>query len=124
MAGFTSVRWPASCRNKWPASSEYARFGARSCGLAFNSGSGKGYSDYGHSDGYSGYGADNQCIAYDRYGRAYYTCNGYYGGYGYSPQRAIYYYPGYSYSQGYCYDQQRRRYNGQSLYAHRYGEGR
>ena len=24
VAGFTSVRWPASCRNKWPASSEYA----------------------------------------------------------------------------------------------------
>jgi hypothetical protein len=24
MAGFKSVRWPASCRNKWPASSEYA----------------------------------------------------------------------------------------------------
>ncbi len=24
VAGFTSERWPASCRNKWPASSEYA----------------------------------------------------------------------------------------------------
>ena len=54
-------------------------------GLGLGSGGyGNGYSDYGYSDGYSGYGADNQCIAYDRYGRAYYTCNSYYGGYGYS----------------------------------------
>jgi hypothetical protein len=92
-------------------------------GIGLGNGYGNGYSDYGYSDGYAGYGADSRCIAYDQYGRAYYTCNSYYGGYGYSPQRTIYYYPGYSYSQGYYYDQQRRRYDGQSLYAHRYGEG-
>ena len=30
MAGFKSVRWPASCRNKWPASSEYAIYTRKS----------------------------------------------------------------------------------------------
>lgn len=89
----------------------------------YGSGVSVGYgSSYGPSYGYNrsyGYGRDT-CIAYDRYGRAYYQCGygGYYGSnrYTYSPRTVVYYYPGYSYRSGYYYDNYNRRYDGRTLY--------
>lgn len=90
------------------------------------------YGEFGSSTGYqNGYGygspygqrpeyADQNCVAYDRYGRAYYTCG--YGDYdssnryNYSPDTVVYYYPGYSYRDGYYYDGENRRYDRDSLY--------
>lgn len=77
------------------------------------------YGGYGHSNRY---GYDSRCIRYDRYGRAYYVCNSYYGNYGYSPNRVVYYYPGYSYRQGYYYDRRGSRYHGRDLYNRYYGK--
>jgi len=84
-----------------------------------------GYGGYGSNIGYGiGYGGGNNCIAYDRYGRAYYQCGygNYYGSnrYTYSPRTVVYYYPGYTYRSGYYYDRSNRRYDGQTLYNRHY----
>lgn len=90
-------------------------------GSGYGSGYGGGYGGYG--SGYGGY-ANNQCLAYDRYGRAYYTCG--FGNYSasnryvYSPGTAIYHYPGYTYRDGYYYDGYNRRHDGRALYTRHY----
>ena len=88
-----------------------------------NGGYGGGYGGYGYNNyaynGYSGYGGSS-CIAYDRFGRGYYTCGygNYYGAnrYSYSPRTVVYYYPGYSYRNGYYYDRGNRRLSSRELY--------
>jgi len=81
-------------------------------------GGGYGYNNYAYN-GYSGYGGSS-CVAYDRFGRAYYTCGygNYYGSnrYSYSPRTVVYYYPGYSYRNGYYYDRTNRRLSSRELY--------
>lgn len=106
-----------------------AAFGLTGCvGLYDGFGVGVGYGNYGYGGydgynrGYGGYGYDPHCIARDRYGRAVYVCNQYYGSYGYTPQRPVYYYPGYTYRQGYYYDQRGTRYDGQRLYRKHHGK--
>jgi hypothetical protein len=97
-------------------------------GYGYPSGYG-GYGGYGYPGGYGGYGDrygnrsgyDPRCIARDRYGRAYYVCNQYYGGYGYNRATPVYYYPGYTYRQGYYWGQDGRRYDGRQLYGRHYG---
>ena len=94
--------------------------GGYGSGISVGYGSGYGYNS---GYGYSGYGG-RDCIAYDRYGRAYYTCGygSYYGSnrYTYSPRTVVYYYPGYSYRGGYYYDGYNRRYDGRTLYNRHY----
>lgn len=121
-----------------------AMLGLSGCvGLGYNGGYGgygsgvsvgvsTGYGGYGgYNNGYGGYGSGygsgygrNQCLAYDNYGRAYYTCG--YGNYSatnryvYAPNTAVYYYPGYTYRDGYYYDRGNRRYDGQAMYTRHY----
>ena len=94
--------------------------GGYGSGVSVGYGSGYGgYGDYGRYGGYNGYGGSG-CIAYDRFGRAYYTCGygNYYGSnrYSYSPRKVVYYYPGYRYRSGYYYDQRGRRHSVRTLY--------
>ena len=91
-------------------------------------GYGGGYGGrYGGYGGYSGYGnryGGDPCVAYDRYGRAYYACG--YGNYTYqnryvySPDTAVYYYPGYTYRDGYYYDRRNQRYDTSTMYDRHY----
>ena len=85
-------------------------------------GGGYGYNNYAYN-GYSGYGGSS-CIAYDRFGRAFYTCGygSYYGAnrYSYSPRTVVYYYPGYTYRSGYYYDRKGRRMSARTLYRRHY----
>ena len=105
-----------------------ASYGGYGSGVSVGVSSGYGNSNYGsygnNRYGYGQYGYDNNCIRYDRYGRPYYTCNTYYGGYGYNPSRVVYYYPGYTYRQGYYFDQSNRRYEGRGLYRQHYRNNR
>lgn len=66
-----------------------------------------------YGNGYGG-GYSDRCIAYDRYGRAYYVCGGY--------SSRVYYYPGYTYRRGYYYDRDNRRYHGRDLYHRHHGK--
>lgn len=95
--------------------------GGYGSGVSVGYSSGYGYNNYGSYGGYGG----NNCIARDRYGRAYYVCGygSYYGSnrYSYSPRTVVYYYPGYSYRSGYYYDRYNRRYDSRSLYHRHYG---
>ena len=81
------------------------------------------YNDGYYNRGYGGYGSygGGNCVAYDRWGRAYYTCgfDRYYGSnrYIYSPRSVVYYYPGYTYRRGYYYDNYNRRYSPRTLYS-------
>jgi hypothetical protein len=88
-------------------------------GSGVSVGIGSGYGGYGGYGGYNGYGGSG-CIAYDRFGRAYYTCGygSYYGAnrYSYSPGTAVYYYPGYTYRNGYYYDRFGLRVDRRTLY--------
>ena len=99
-------------------------FGGYGSGISVGYGSGYG-SNYGYNNGYgySGYGG-NDCIAYDRFGRAYYQCGygNYYGSnrYTYSPRTVVYYYPGYTYRRGSYYDGYNRRYDSGTLYNRHY----
>ena len=94
--------------------------GGYGSGISIGYGNG-GYGGYGYNRGYAynGYGGSS-CLAYDRYGRAYYTCGygNYYGAnrYVYSPRTVVYYYPGYTYRSGSYYDGYNRRYSSRSLY--------
>ena len=108
----------------------YGGYGGYGSGVSV--GVSTGYGGYGgYNNGYGGYGSGygngyggNQCIAYDNYRRAYYTCG--YGNYSatnryvYSPNTAVYYYPGYTYRDGYYYDRGNRRWDGQAMYTRHY----
>ena len=95
-------------------------YGGYGSGISVGYGSGYGSnSAYNRGYGYNGYGG-NSCLAYDRYGRAYYTCGygNYYGSnrYVYSPRTVVYHYPGYTYRSGYYYDRSNRRFGSKALY--------
>lgn len=80
---------------------------------------GYGYNRYGSYGSYGSYGGSG-CIAYDRFGRAYYTCGygNYYGAnrYVYSPRTVVYHYPGYTYRSGHYYDRRGNRLSSRALY--------
>lgn len=97
--------------------------GGYGSGISVGYGNGYGYNNYyNRYGGYGGYGGfgGSSCIAYDRFGRAFYTCGygNYYGSnrYIYSPRTVVYYYPGYTYRNGYYFDRRNRRLSSRHLY--------
>jgi hypothetical protein len=99
--------------------------GGYGSGISLGYGNGYGYNNYYDRYGYRGYGGygafgGSSCIAYDRFGRAFYTCGygNYYGAnrYIYSPRTVVYYYPGYTFRRGFYYDRLGRRVSSRYLY--------